>query len=310
MFFEWEESRFPAIFRKSGFAKTISFEYLEKAIFHFILHLILRSLEILLPLLYFIAIWAYARAFFSGLRIAETLKTPLLSVTIIVHIGYVAMRTLVLQHPPITSLFEILSLMALTIGVAYAYIEFRTKNRETGYFILMLPFFFQLISSIFIKNVTEVRPILRSNLLGFHVSSALLGYAAITISAVYGFLYLMLYHDIKSSRFGVIYKRLPNLEMLERMSFTATVLGFIFLTIAIGVGLVWLPRAVENFSYADPKLLGTFAIWLIYAIGLTSKRLAGWQGRRIIVLSMFGFAVAMFSITIINMFFSRFHNFY
>jgi len=272
--------------------------------------LILSSLEILLPLLYFITIWAYARAFFSGLRIAETLKTPLLSVTIIVHLCYVAMRTLLLQHPPITSLFEILSLMAFTIGVAYAYIELRTRNRETGYFILMLPFFFQLVSSIFIKNVTEVPPILRSNLLGFHVSSALLGYAAITISAVYGFLYLMLYHDIKSSRFGVIYKRLPNLEMLERMSFTATVLGFIFLTIAMSVGLVWLPRAVENFSYADPKLLGTFAIWLIYAVGLTAKRLAGWRGRRIIVLSMFGFAIAMFSITIINMFFSRFHHFY
>lgn len=271
---------------------------------------VLSLAEILLPLLYFATIWAYARAFFSGLRIAETLKTPFLASTILAHCCYIILRTLELRHPPITSLFEILSLIAFTVGVAYAYIELRTKNRDTGYFILMLPFFFQLISSVFIKDLTEVPPVLQSNLLGFHVSSALLGYAAITISAVYGFLYLMLYHDIKSRQFGVIYKRLPNLEMLERMSFTATVFGFILLSIAIVVGLIWLPRAIENFSYTDPKLYGTFAIWLIYAVGLAAKKLAGWQGKRIIVLSMFGFAIAMFSITVINMFFSKFHNFY
>ena len=161
-----------------------------------------------------------------------------------------------------------------------------------------------------IREVTEIQPILRSNLLGLHVSSALLGYAAITISAVYGFLYLMLYHDIKSSRFGVIYQRLPNLETLERMSFTATVFGFILLTIAIIVGLIWLPRIAEGVPYTDPKLLGTVAIWLIYAVGLAAKRLKRWHGRRMMVLSMFGFATAMFSMTIINVFLSSFHKFY
>jgi ABC-type transport system involved in cytochrome c biogenesis permease subunit len=43
---------------------------------------------------------------------------------------------------------------------------------------------------------------------------------------------------------------------------------------------------------------------------LTAKRIFGWQGKRIVVLSMFGFALAMFSITVINMFFSGFHKFY
>jgi ABC-type transport system involved in cytochrome c biogenesis permease subunit len=120
----------------------------------------------------------------------------------------------------------------------------------------------------------------------------------------------MLYHDIKSSRFGVIYQRLPNLETLERMSITATVFGFILLTIAIVVGLIWLPRISGGVSYADPKLFGTMGIWLIYAIGLTAKRLKGWQGRKMMVLSMFGFATAMFSMTFINVFLSSFHKFY
>lgn len=266
-------------------------------------------LEIILPFLYFVTIWDYAKAFFGNSSRAEHLKRPLLAATLIVHISYVIVRTIALQHPPITSVFEILSLIALTVTVTYTYIEIRTGNTSTGYFILMLPFFFQAVSSVFIREATEVPAILQSTLLGFHVSSALLGYAAITISAVYGFLYLMLYHDIKSRQFGVIYKRLPNLETLERMSFTATVFGFLLLTIAIIVGIIWLPRVFENISYTDPKLFGTFFVWLIYAVGLSAKRLAGWQGRRMVVLSMLGFAVAIFSLTVINMLFSGFHKF-
>jgi ABC-type transport system involved in cytochrome c biogenesis permease subunit len=241
---------------------------------------------------------------------AERIKRPLLYVTLAVHLSYITLRTIVFGHPPITSIFEILTLISLTIVLVYAYIEWRTGNSSTGYFILILPFFFQLASSIFIRELGDIPVVLQSNLLGFHVSSAFLGYAAITISAVYGFLYLMLYHDIKSKQFGVIYKRLPNLETLERMSFTATVFGFALLTIAIIVGIIWLPRAISSFSYADPKLIGTVAIWCIYAAGLTAKNLIGLQGRKIMVLSVLAFAFAMFSITIINVFFTGFHKFY
>ena len=98
--------------------------------------------------------------------------------------------------------------------------------------------------------------------------------------------------------------------MLERMSFTATLFGFIFLTIAIIAGIVWLPRITQEVSYTDPKLFGTFVIWLIYGAGLAAKRLRHWQGRRMMVLSVFGFATAMFSMTVINIFLSGFHKFY
>jgi len=271
---------------------------------------VISFLEIILPLLYFITIWAYAKSFFSDIKAAETVKTLLLYGTVITHAGYIVLRTAVYHHPPITTTFEILSLIALTVSLSYLVIEIRTQNKTTGYFILIFPFFFQLISSLFIKERTEIPLILQSNLLGFHVLSALVGYAAITISAVYGFLYLMLHHEIKSSRLGVIYKRLPNLEMLERMSFTATILGFIFLTIAIIVGIIWLPRAYSEFSYSDPKLIGTLAVWCIYFIGLTAQQLAHWRGKRIIIVSMAGFIAALFSMTIINTFFSGFHKFY
>src|SRR5436190_16065513 len=97
--------------------------------------------EILLPLLYFGNIWAYARAFFSSIKSAEQVRTPLLGTTLLVHALYITFRTAEFHHPPITSVFEILSLIAFTVAFVYSYIELRLKIKSTGYFILILPFF-------------------------------------------------------------------------------------------------------------------------------------------------------------------------
>jgi ABC-type uncharacterized transport system permease subunit len=273
------------------------------------MHLITATLEIVLPVLYFAAVWVYGKAFFSGNLRAAALRRPLLAAIVGIHLLYVVLRTAYLGHFPITSFFEILSLIALTVSMVYAYIEFRTGNRETGYFVLMLPFFFQVISSLLIKDYLQVPPELRGNLLGFHVSSALLGYAAITLSAAYGLLYLMLYHDIKSNQFGVVYKRLPDLETLERMSIAATVVGTLLLTFAITLGVIWLPVAIPSFSYADPKLAGTIAIWVVYVFGLVARRAAGWKGRRMMVVTVTGFLIAVVSIAVTTILPFGFHKF-
>ncbi len=272
--------------------------------------ILIDSITILLPLFYLVTVWTYAEIFFNDSAGAQRIATPFLCTTAALHAIYLLVRTEHLQHPPITSAPEIMTVIAFSIAAAYIIIEFRSKAKGTGFFILGAAVVFQVNSSLFIQDTVEVNPVLRSSLLGIHVSTALLGYSAITISAVYGFLYLMLYHNIKANRFGPFYSKLPNLEMLERMSSTAAALGFALLTIAIVVGLIWLRRAFTEASYADPKLIGTIVVWFLYGIGLFSKRSWGWQGRKNVILSIVGFLVSVFSLTVVNMFFSNFHNFY
>jgi ABC-type uncharacterized transport system permease subunit len=271
---------------------------------------IITILNYLLPVLYWATVWSYAKAFFRNSVTAKRFKTPLLVVTLSLHFAYLLARTVYFDHPPITTIFEILSVISFTTALSYRGIEYLTMVKSTGYFVLILSFFFQLLSTVLIQDVNVVNPVLRSNLLGVHVTSALLGYSAFAISAVYGFLYIMLYHHIKSNQFGIIYDNLPNLEKLERMATVAVLSGFVLLTVAIVVGVVWLPKAFEHFSYFDPKLIGTIIIWLMYGIGLVAKRTIGWQGRKIMVLSIVGFAVMLLSLTVINVFLSGFHNFY
>lgn len=254
--------------------------------------------------------WVYGKAFFADAEQAKRLKTKLLIAVVVVHFVYLLGRTIAFSHPPATTIFEILTLLAFSVALTYLFIETLTKVKETGYFILNIAFFFQLGSSLFIKDLLEVPEVLKSNLFGLHVTAALLGYAAITISAVYGFLFLMLYHEIKANKFGVIYKKLPTLETLEKMSLASVELAFVLLGLAIAVGFVWLPKAFTDFSYADPKLIGTLGVWILYGVGILAKRSGGWTGRKVMILSVCGFAMAIFSLTVVNVFFSGFHKFY
>ncbi len=184
------------------------------------------TLCVVMPFLYAALVLIYGLTFFKGNQALERIRFPLLLSTAILHLLYLTARGLMVNHPPITGVFEIMSLLAASITVAYMYIEWRTRTSNTGAFILLLAFLFQTASSLFIRETIAIPEYLHSLVLGFHVSAALLGYTGISLSAVYGFLYLMLYHEIKSTRFGLIYSRLPSLEMLETMSNRSEVFGF------------------------------------------------------------------------------------
>lgn len=272
--------------------------------------LILDILLVALPLCYAALVVIYAVTFFSNAASLERVKIPALIVVLLLHLGYLGLRTAVFDHPPITSVFEIMTLLAASTAGAYLYLEVRTRVQNTGLFVLSLALIFQTISSLFIKDTAVIPDYLHSLVLGFHVSTALLGYTAISLSAVYGLLYLMLYHEIKSSRFGVIYSRLPNLETLETLSHRAVAFGFVMLTVAILIGVGWLPVVFREISYLDPKLVGTIAIWILYALALMAKRKSGWQGRKTMIISLVGFAFVFLSMIVINLYLSSFHTFH
>lgn len=270
----------------------------------------IHTFNLLLPFFYVATFAIYFYDFQLGGKKFENSKRVFLFLTLFVHFLYVLLRTIEFNHPPITNVFEIFTVLAFAISFAYFILELVTDIRGTGPFIIIISIVFQFISTFFIQDLTEVKEVLRSNLLGIHVISALIGYSGITISAVYGVLYLILYNEIKLNKFGLIFNRLPSLEILERMSFIAAIIGFVFLSITIIIGIIWLPKAFVQFSYLDPKLIGTFAVWILYGIGLINKFLGKWRGKKLIILSIIGFALAICSTILTNFLAKSFHSFY
>jgi len=212
----------------------------------------------------------------------------------------------------VTSPFEMMSLVAFTILATYTIIELATSIRGTGFFLVGIASVFQLFSAVTMKlpAIGTANPALSNLGIGLHVSAAIFGFGGIAISAVYGLLYLLMYRALKRSSFGSIYNHLPSLESLEKLCAASAAIGFLFITIAFGIGVVWLPRIFPAHSYFDPKLIATGVVWIIYAVVLIAKYVAKLDGKRVITISLGGFLLAVFSMTIVNAFFSNFHKFY
>ena len=269
----------------------------------------INGLSILLPIFYVIVLIDYALLFFRDDPFAKKTIDILLKISISLHVILIVFRTSVYQHIPIASIFEVFSALALAIILVYLYIEEITRVRTTGLFIMVFVFVFQLISSVFQTMTVEISPLLTSKFFGIHVAFAILGYSAITISAIYGFMYLMLYHDIKSSKFGIIYSRLPSLEVLGNMNYSSALIAFIFMTFAIILGSVWSSMSINTYWNWDPKLISVLITWLIFGAGVCAKKFLGFSGKKIAYISIFGFFVMLFSMIVVNLFITTFHEF-
>ncbi|MBX3008846.1 MAG: cytochrome c biogenesis protein CcsA [Melioribacteraceae bacterium] len=266
--------------------------------------------NLLLPLLYSAVFGFYAFDFIKEKKRFKNFKRIVLFLTLIAHSLYLVFRTVEYNHTPITNKFEIFSIIACSIAFSYFILELFTDIRGTGAFILFFALVFQIISSLFVPDTYLVPEVLRDRLLGIHVISAILGYSGITISAVYGLLYLILYKNIKANRFGFFFERLPNLEVLEKLSYNSSVIGFILLTVAIGIGFIWLPSAFPDFSYYDPKLIGTIIVWLFYGLSFILKSSQRLLGKKLIYFTLTSYFIAILSLIVTNSLAKTFHSFY
>ncbi len=270
----------------------------------------ITSINLILPILYFLTFAVYIIDYFRENKNLGNSKRIFLFITLFIHIFYLLLRTIEFDHPPITNKFEIFSILAFSIGFSYFILELLTDVRGTGSFIILFSLLFQIASSLFIVNDYVVPDVLRNRLLGLHVISALLGYSGITISAVYGLLFMLLYKNLKANRFGLLFNRMPSLETLEKLSFNSLIIGFVLLTVAIIIGIIWLPSAFPDFSYSDPKLIGTIIVWIVYGTGILSKYIANLYGRKVILFSLLGFTLAMISLILTSTLANTFHSFY
>ncbi|NOX18453.1 MAG: cytochrome c biogenesis protein CcsA [Chlorobi bacterium] len=269
----------------------------------------IHILSVATTVFYFITFLLYLNNFFKERKAFETIKRTFLFFTLVIHIVYLVERSVYFDHLPITTPFEIFSLLAFAIAFIYFLIEIMTDIKGTGVFILLFAFIFQTKSALFSADKFNVSSVLNNYPLGSHVITAILGLTGMSIAFAYSLMYFLLYKNIKSNKFSTIFNRLPNLEILEKLSFYSITIGLFLLTVSIIIGFIWLPSAFKDFSYFDPKILSTMMTWLIYAALIILKLSGSLSGKRFSFYSMIAFVVSIALIMSSAMFKSSFHDF-
>jgi ABC-type transport system involved in cytochrome c biogenesis permease subunit len=278
------------------------------------MHWEVRLLATLLPILYGLVSLAYVLIFFRDDPVARRLAPRALVGTLGIHVVYMALLAIEQRRVPIATSFESMSALALALGIAYLIQEKRSGTPHTGLIFIPLVFCCQTLASAFTNPQVAVKPILQSPLFGLHIAAALLGYAAFAVSAIFGLLYVLLYHNLKAHRFGIVYERLPSLEVLAGMNLRAAAFGLGCLTLAILIGAVWSAQVYPKLQistpfWQDPKVWLSMLAWVIYASCLLVRYAGGWRGPRIAYFTIVGFLLVVFSMLAVNRIFPSFHDF-
>lgn len=205
-------------------------------------------------------------------------------------------------HVPLSNLYESLVFFALVIAALYLFVERKYGHRTIGAFVMPLAFLSMAYASLS-PNVSEriqpLLPALKSNWLIAHVMTCFIGYAAFAIA--FG---LSLMHLIKPTKGGNpinLLSRIPDSHILDELTHQMVLFGFLFLSAGIFTGAVWANSAWGRYWGWDPKETWSLITWFIYAILLHARFMRGWQGRRIAVLSVVGFAAVLFTYFGVNL---------
>ena len=147
------------------------------------------------------------------------------------------------------------------------------------------------------KEVKELMPALRSNWLGFHVSTAIIAYGAFGVSFVLSIIFLMRDKMKDQSFMG---RHVPGKEKLDMISYRSVSLGLLFLTFTILTGAIWAERAWGSYWSWDPKETWSLVTWIIYAVYLHLRLRRGWKGRSAAIFAVIGFICVIFTYIGVN----------
>ena len=241
--------------------------------------------------------------------------TAILGAAILSHTFLIGMQTMQAGYAPLVGTTAAISAFVWLLGLAYLYVELTSEERAMGAFVSTLLAALAILPAL--NPTIDPRPaLLRSPLFTVHVLAMLFAYASFALAFVLGITYVLLFKEIKAKHLGFFYARLPSLQILDVMNGRAVVVGWLFLTCGLVVGIVWAsqiagsadPRA-QAMHATDPKILIALICWAIYSFALFARRAIGWSGRRAAWLSAIGFVIVLLNFLPVGYFLTRSHNF-
>jgi ABC-type uncharacterized transport system permease subunit len=123
-----------------------------------------------------------------------------------------------------------------------------------------------------------------------HIALSFAGIAAFATAAAAGAMYLVQRRELKSRRFGAVFRFFPPLATLDRVNHIAAVAGWLTLTVGTGLAISY------SVAYgADDALKVVWAIvaWLCVSALSLGRLLAGWQARRAALVASVSFVAVV-----------------
>jgi ABC-type uncharacterized transport system permease subunit len=192
-------------------------------------------------------------------------------------------------HFPFNNFYETSSVCAFLIALLFLLGYSFYRIASFGLSIFPLVFFMTLIGATEFP-VAPWSPQVRNIWLVIHISTVLIGYAALIFSAIASVYYLLQEKQLKTKAVMPSANRLPPLATLDRIITQSMNTGFVFITLATISGVVWAFNEKGTDWISNPKIAFFLFTWAFYLAMIFLRISAGWRGRRMawLVVSVLG----------------------
>ena len=102
---------------------------------------------------------------------------------------------------------------------------------------------------------------------------------------------------------------LPASGELERYAYRLNAVGFLLWTFTLIAGAIWAEQTWGRPWDWDPKEVGTFVVWVVYAAYLHARATRGWDGRKAAYLGLSGFLLVLINYFVVNLFTETVHGY-
>ncbi|MEP6729082.1 MAG: cytochrome c biogenesis protein CcsA [bacterium] len=246
---------------------------------------------------HFIAITCYiGAAALAATPFARPVGAPVRSVAAVLAIGVlahaIALAAFVQRvgQLPLTGLGPSLSFAGFVLAATLLVVELIA--REVSLTLVAAPLAaIPTICANLVGLVPGAEPVgARAAWLFAHIALSFLGIAAFATAAAAGLMYLIERRELKSRKFGAIYRFFPPLDTLDRVNHVAAIVGWLVLTLGVVLAITY---AVEYHEVNTPKIVWAMVAWLAVS-GIALGRVAGgWQARRAAIYSSVSFAAVV-----------------
>ena len=212
--------------------------------------------------------------------------TGFFSVGVVLHGVAIVELTSVTGRLPVDNFFQTSSLCAFLVALLYLFVNWRYQFASLSVFIFPLVFVMSLIGAMETPVPTWPNPSIRDAWLLIHIVMILLGYAALLLTAVASFFYLVQERRLKRKTSTSLFDRLPPLATLDNLITNSMGLGFVFITLGTVAGIAWAFIESGTRWIGDPAVVLSLVTWLCYLIMVFLRASAGWRGRKAAVMAI------------------------
>ncbi len=232
---------------------------------------------------------------------AARIATAMMALGALLLLAGVIARGVSAGHVPWGNMYEFSITGALAFTVTYLFALRKHDLRWLGLFVSLSALLtLGTAITLLYRDSAPLVPALKSTWLVIHVIAAIISGGVFLLSNVIAGAYL--YLDAMEKRGGrkPWAKRLPDLEVLDQLSYRLVAFVFPLWTFSVIAGAIWAESAWGRYWGWDPKETWAFITWVAYAAYLHARVTIGWRGRRAAWLCLFAGSTFLFNYVYVN----------